>query len=66
MVSLGHFAAPIILGKIDVSRGPFYLDGLTYIPGWMLYHMPCKVFYEITYPFPNFNCVEVPYYFRIQ
>ena len=34
---------------------PFYWHGLTCIPAWIGNHMPWKVWYEITYPFPNFN-----------
>ena len=36
-------------------QGPVYWHGLTSIPAWMNNHMPCKMWDEITYPFPNFN-----------
>ena len=42
--------------------GPFYLHGLSLIPVWISNHMPCKVWDEITYPFPNFNgCILLHY-----
>ena len=33
----------------------FYQRVLTLIPAWISIHMSCKVWQEITYPFPNFN-----------
>ena len=41
--------------------GPFNTHGLTVIPAWIGKHMPREMWYEITYPFPNFNgcAVEV-------
>ena len=38
---------------------PFYWRGLTLIPVWISNHMPSKVWYKITHPFLNFNCVTV-------
>ena len=35
--------------------GPFYQHGLIIIPARISYHMPSKLWDEITYPFPNFN-----------
>ena len=29
------------------------------IPAWLSNHMPCKVWDEIIYPFPNYNCETV-------
>ena len=34
------------------TQGPLLL---TLIPAWIGNHMPCKVWDQITYPFPNFN-----------
>ena len=39
--------------------GPFSSQGLTLIPTWISNQMPNKVNDEITYIFPNFNCVTV-------
>ena len=39
--------------------GPFYQHGLTLIPAWISNHMHSKAWYEITYPFPNFNSCTV-------
>ena len=43
--------------EIDLrdSWAPFYWDGLILMPARISNHMPSKVWYEITYPFPNFN-----------
>ena len=38
-----------------VICGPVYKHGLTLIPARISNHMPYKVWYEITYPFLNFN-----------
>ena len=38
-----------------VKQGQFYYLGLTLIREWISNHMPSTVWYEITYPFPNFN-----------
>ena len=40
---------------IQNSWGPFYQQGLTSIPALISKHIPSEVWYEITYPFPNFN-----------
>ena len=32
-----------------------YLYGLTLIPAWIINYIHYKVYYEIIYPFPNFN-----------
>ena len=37
--------------SIAVLQGPL----LTLIPAWISNHLPGKVWYEITYPFQNFN-----------
>ena len=34
---------------------PLYWHGLTLIPAWIINYAHCKVWVEITYPFPNFN-----------
>ena len=39
---------------IDIC-GPFYKHALTLIPAWTSVHMTSKVWYDITYPFLNFN-----------
>ena len=39
------------------TRPSFYQQGLTWIPVWISNHMPSKVWNEITYSFPNFNCI---------
>ena len=44
------------------TRGPFYHHGLTLMPSWISNHMPRKVWAEITYPFPNFNCCTVEFW----
>ena len=36
-------------------RDPIYQHGSTLITAWISNHTPCKVWDEITYPFPNFN-----------
>ena len=41
------------------SQGPFYLHGLTLIPAWISYHIPGKVWNDITNLFPNFNGATV-------
>ena len=38
-----------------LTRGPFNSHGLTLIPSWIIDYVHCKVWGEITYPFPNFN-----------
>ena len=43
----------------NIPRGPFYWHGLTLIPAWISYHMPGKVWDEITYSFLNFNGATV-------
>ena len=42
------------LDRINI-RGPFFYIGLISIPAWISNHISSKVWYEITYPFPNFN-----------
>ena len=42
--------------------GPFYLHGLNLIPAWLSNHMTGKVWYEIIYPFLNFNGCTVEVY----
>ena len=37
---------------VDI-KGPFHWRGLTLIPAWISNHMLSKMWYEITYPFPN-------------
>ena len=41
------------------TRGLFDSHGLTLIPTWKSYHLPGKVWDEITYPFLNFNGATV-------
>ena len=41
-----------------VTLGPLYKYGFL-ILAWICNHMPCKVWDEITYPFPNFNSCTV-------
>ena len=38
------------------TGSPFYKPGLTLFPAWISNHMHYKVWDEITYPLPNFNC----------
>ena len=40
---------------VPTPRGPFYYHGLTLIPAWISNFIHCKLWYEIIYPFPNFN-----------
>ena len=42
-----------------ILQWPLYYHGLTLIPVWINNHMPEKVWNEITYPSPNFNCCTV-------
>ena len=42
-----------------VASGPFYYYGLTLIPAWISNYIHHKMWYEITYPFPNFNGATV-------
>ena len=39
----------------NMSMGPFYLHGLTFIPAWKSNYIHYDVSDEITYPFLNFN-----------
>ena len=41
------------------SRGPFYKYRLTLIQAWLSNYMPLKVWYKITYLFPNFKGATV-------
>ena len=41
-----------VLGR---KRVPSYKQGLTSIPAWISNHMRSRVWYKITYPFPNFD-----------
>ena len=53
-----HFATPEnTFSKYSalVNRAHFYYHGLTWIPEWIGKHTSCKVWDEITYPFPNVN-----------
>ena len=38
-----------------MASGPFTNMVITNIPAWMSNHMSSKGWYEITYPYPNFN-----------
>ena len=38
-----------------VTRGRFYYHGLNLIPAWISNYIHYNVWYEITYPFLNFN-----------
>ena len=40
-------------------KGPFYYHVLTLIPVWMSNYICCKMFNDITYPFPNFSGATV-------
>ena len=42
-----------------ITRGSYYWHGLTFIPARISNHMCSKIWGEITYPFPNFNCYTV-------
>ena len=44
------------------TRGPFYWDWLTFIIAWIRSHMPNKMWFEITCPFPNFNVCAVEFW----
>ena len=46
-------------GSKDCQTGEFYWLGLSLIPARISNQIPWKVWNEITYPFPNFNAVEV-------
>ena len=46
-------------GYMTTPCGPFYLHGLTLIPAWMSNYIHYKRWYEITYPFLNFNGATV-------
>ena len=39
---------------VQIKR-PFHWDGLTWIPPWIITHMPIELWDEIPYPFQNFN-----------
>ena len=39
--------------------GPIYQHGLLLIPGWRSNYIHYKMWDEIAYPFPNFNCAAV-------
>ena len=41
---------------VKYIRGPFHKHWLTLIITWMINQVPNKVWDEIIYPFPNFNC----------
>ena len=41
------------------TRGPFYEHSLTLIPEWISNYIHYKVWYEIIYPFLNFNGATV-------
>ena len=43
------------------TKSTFYLHGFTLIPAWISNYIYYKMWYEITYPFSNFNgeAVEV-------
>ena len=43
----------------DISRGPFYKQGLTLIAGWIFNHIHYNVWDEISLSFPNFNCCAI-------
>ena len=43
----------------DNPRGSFYKHGLTLIPAWISNYIYYNVWYEITYPFLNFNSATV-------
>ena len=43
-----HFSVPDLL----------YWHGLTLIPAWISNHMPGKIWDEIAYTFPNYQCVK--------
>ena len=45
--------------KTSFSCAPFYYHGLTLIPAWISNYSHYKVWYEITYPFLNFNGATV-------
>ena len=50
----------LLMSLMLVSHGDLlYWHGLILIPAWISNHMPCKVWDEITYPFPNFNGAAV-------
>ena len=46
-------------GKAEYTWGQFYKHGLTLIPTWISIYIHYKVWDEITYPFPNFNCCAI-------
>ena len=44
---------------VIMTRRPFYYHGIILILTWIGYHMPSKVWDEITYPFQNYNGATV-------
>ena len=47
-------------GKVYLTtRGPFYLHAPALISLWISNHLSSKMWDWITYPFPNFNTIEV-------
>ena len=44
---------------VIMTRRPFYYHGIILILTWIGYHMPNKVWDEITYPFQNYNGATV-------
>ena len=51
------FAVCAVVDHANVACGPFYFRGLTLVPAWTSNYIHYKVWYEITYPFSNFNLV---------
>ena len=41
--------------EAEYPWGPFYKHGLNLITAWINNNIPSKVWYEITYPFLDFN-----------
>ena len=50
----------VFIQLLSNARGPFNQHDLTSTTAWISYHPYCKVWDEITYPFPNFNGAFYP------
>ena len=57
LVTLNHWNSPIncMLMPLLGHLGPLLLTWINFIPAWISYHLPSKVWDEITYAYSNFN-----------
>ena len=49
------FSSYNVIEAYKCNPGPFYLHGLSLIPGWISNHLTSKAWNEITCRFPSFN-----------